>query len=864
MARGRLFALFLAAAPAAASAQAPTDTLWVIPHTHWEGAVFYTREEYLEVGFPHIIHALQLLERYPEYTFVLDQVAYVRPFLERFPEHAAAFRKFVEQGRLELVLGMDVMPDDNRPGGETFVRQIQYGKGWYRRNLGVDVTVGWLLDTFGHHAQMPQLLALGGYRSFWFFRGVPTPDHPTEFLWQGIDGTRIPAVWLPHGYGMFWGAPDRLPEFERFAQQRFASLDSRSRGHDRAAPCGVDVCDPEDALPAVMELEEKSGHDLGFKLRFGVPSRFDAVVAARSDLPLFAGELNPIFQGTYSSRIELKQEGRELEHLLDKVEKLGALGAALGRPNDSDRLLEAWELVLFNQTHDLASGVMTDHVYDAVRGELDHARRIGQELEREELGRLAAAADTRGPGVALIVFNPSGWPRDDVATATIGFTGSGVKSVAVVDAAGEKLPVQIEAAVRAADGSLREARVSFLARGVPPLGFTVCHAAGSTAEEPAAFATSETSAPIAALDNERLHAEFDRASGALTRLTLKEDGWEVVRGAAGAVSREEDHGDLWETFQPLDGGSRIAVLKRQAVPRAGPTTHLSSEFRGEPGTVRTGPLFCEFTVSHPFDGGEFTTTARLVRGARRLEFATRLVNRSKEVRYQVQFPIAITGGRNVQSIPFGAIERPFDVEFPAQDWIDLGDADHGVALLNFGLPGNLVSSDGTMLLSLLRAQTLRGYTEGGGASDLGLELDVPRTLRYALAPHRGDWRDAAVFRDGMEFGRPLVCSKAATHEGPLGASFSLLSISSRNVVLSALQCARDGGLAVRLFEATGRATSGVTLTAAASILEATVTNLLDDPLASLTPDGTRVSIDLRPFEIKTLRLRLAPLVPSSR
>jgi hypothetical protein len=26
---------------------APPDTVYVIPHTHWEGAVFKTREEYL-------------------------------------------------------------------------------------------------------------------------------------------------------------------------------------------------------------------------------------------------------------------------------------------------------------------------------------------------------------------------------------------------------------------------------------------------------------------------------------------------------------------------------------------------------------------------------------------------------------------------------------------------------------------------------------------------------------------------------------------------------------------------------------------------------------------------------------------------
>src|SRR5579862_6631867 len=154
---------------------APMDrqTLYYIPHTHWEGAVFKTREEYLEMGLPNILQALCLLKKYPDYKFTLDQVAYFKPFLERYPEEAAAFRKFVSEGRLQIVGGMDVMPDDVKPGGELFVRQMQYGKQYCREQLGIDVTVAWLLDTFGHHPQLPQLLKEAGYTSFWFCRGVP-------------------------------------------------------------------------------------------------------------------------------------------------------------------------------------------------------------------------------------------------------------------------------------------------------------------------------------------------------------------------------------------------------------------------------------------------------------------------------------------------------------------------------------------------------------------------------------------------------------------------------------------------------------------------------------------------------------------
>ena len=134
------------------------ETFFCIPHTHWEGAVFTTREAYLKIGLPHLVQALQLLKAHPNYRFTLDQVCYAKPFLERYPEEADAFRRFVDEGRLAIVGGTDVMLDVNMPGGESFVRQALYGKRYFREALGVDVTVSWQLDTFGHHAQMPQLL----------------------------------------------------------------------------------------------------------------------------------------------------------------------------------------------------------------------------------------------------------------------------------------------------------------------------------------------------------------------------------------------------------------------------------------------------------------------------------------------------------------------------------------------------------------------------------------------------------------------------------------------------------------------------------------------------------------------------------
>src|SRR5258708_40130034 len=83
----------------AARAQESKPLVLVIPHTHWEGAVFKTREEYLQMGLPHILKALNILKTYPDYRFVLDQMCYIRPFLDRYPSEVPMFRKFLAEGR---------------------------------------------------------------------------------------------------------------------------------------------------------------------------------------------------------------------------------------------------------------------------------------------------------------------------------------------------------------------------------------------------------------------------------------------------------------------------------------------------------------------------------------------------------------------------------------------------------------------------------------------------------------------------------------------------------------------------------------------------------------------------------------------
>ncbi len=764
------------------------------------------------------------------------------------------------------------MLDVNIPSGESWVRQALYGKTYYREKLGADVTVGWALDTFGHHAQMPQLLKLAGYKSYWFQRGVHSNDTPSEFLWEGIDGTRIPAFWLPFGYGMFYPTPGGLFEFDRYARGQWEALGNYSRWPERVAVAGADVIEPEAALPSMVAESNREGK-LPFVLRFGVPSDFEVAVAKRPDRPVLSGELNPVFQGVYSSRIEIKQWMRELERVLASAEHLGALASWLGFPADNAGLARAWEPVLFNQAHDLSSGTMVNKVYgDTVRG-YQFSKSLAEEMVETNLDAIAAKIDTRTEGAPVVVFNPLGWPRNDFAEVDIGFSDAGYQGVELLAPSGETVPVQYLETSRYGDGGIKHAKIAFIARDVPAIGYLLYqvfprHASAAIDENLKATAAAPSSTmheDVGYIENEYYRAAFDLWTGAMTKLHVKPGDWEALGDRpANVVAREQDGGDFWELYGTLNGGRLTAMNRKQGLPPH-ETTHLSNEWVGGDGRTAAGPVFSEFHISHPFGDGSFETGVRLYPGIRRIDIRTSISNNEKFVRYRVLFPTSIQNGQRFDEIPFGAIARPLAQEFPTQNWIDLSDGSRGVALINRGLPGNNVA-DGTLMLSLLRSARISAYPFFGGyepgvSSDLGLELGVTRTFDYALLPHEGDWRAAEVYRTGWEFNHPLTIRKVSSHPGPLPKRWGLLEVSQPDVVVSALKPGRDGSAVLRVYEAAGRPSTGIKIKLNAEIASAREVNLIEDDSAALEVANNTIQFDLGPYQIKTFSLKLRPLEP---
>ncbi len=134
------------------------------------------------------------MKKYPEYIFVCSQAQQYAWMKEYYPDIWNGIKDAVRRGQWEPVGSMWVEVDCNLASGESIVRQILYGKQFFKQEFDYETRDVWLPDVFGYAASMPQIMQKAGVDYFltqkisWNqFNKFP---HHT-FAWEGIDGTRI-------------------------------------------------------------------------------------------------------------------------------------------------------------------------------------------------------------------------------------------------------------------------------------------------------------------------------------------------------------------------------------------------------------------------------------------------------------------------------------------------------------------------------------------------------------------------------------------------------------------------------------------------------------------------------------------------
>ena len=137
--------------------------IYLVPHTHYDVAWAFSKEDSLEIN-EEILKEVMKLMLVPEFKFCLEQTFLLQEIERRNPELWQGLKKMIEEGKLEIVDGQYLMPDTMLPTGEVLVREILFGKRYCQEKFGVEVPVAWAADSFGMNAQLPQIYRKAGYK----------------------------------------------------------------------------------------------------------------------------------------------------------------------------------------------------------------------------------------------------------------------------------------------------------------------------------------------------------------------------------------------------------------------------------------------------------------------------------------------------------------------------------------------------------------------------------------------------------------------------------------------------------------------------------------------------------------------------
>jgi len=392
--------------------------LFVVPHTHWDREWYRSHEAFRYRLVRMLDGLLDLLERDRDFLhFTLDgQTIAVDDYLEVRPAARPRIEALVRAGRLQVGPWF-VLPDEWLVSGEALIRNLRRGLAEAER-LGGAMPVGYVPDQFGHVGQLPQILAGFGLSSAVLWRGVGADVDQTLFTWEAPDGTRLPTVWLPNGYGNGMHLPDAPAALVARLTSELQAQAPRSPVRCVLVMNGSDHLLPQPGLAAALAAARPLLDDVDVELGT-LPAFLEFVqkelAESGTSLRRHLGELRsglraPILAGCASSRLHQKRADFLNDRLLTRyLEPLAAWWASRGGDPDLGALDLAWRVALENHPHDSICGCSIDAVHDAMDARFARvADWAGAHLAHVCAGLGREIEAPAGAGHAVAAWNPHG------------------------------------------------------------------------------------------------------------------------------------------------------------------------------------------------------------------------------------------------------------------------------------------------------------------------------------------------------------------------------------------------------------------------------------------------------------------------
>lgn len=375
--------------------------LSAVGHAHLDLAWLWPVRETIRKGARTFATALYLIEQYSDYVFAASQPQLFQWMKESYPALYRRIKEAVAAGRIEAQGAAWVECDMNITGGESIVRQLLYGRRFFKEEFGVIPDYLWLPDVFGYNGQLPQILKKSGVNYFltqklsWNLINR-FPYH--SFCWKGIDGSAAFSHMLPEDTYSSPAAPRSLLKIQNDYAERAAS-----RHALLAFGIGDGGGGPGDEH--LESLERMKQMDFLPDVRCESTESFlrkwekDA-----ENFPEWHGELYlERHQGTLTTQAKTKRYNRRAELALRELEWIAlAAEQRCGIAYPAGKLEKIWKEVLLYQFHDILPGSSIERVYTESNARYET---LLAEIEMLTAERCAALSAGR------TVFNALPWSR---------------------------------------------------------------------------------------------------------------------------------------------------------------------------------------------------------------------------------------------------------------------------------------------------------------------------------------------------------------------------------------------------------------------------------------------------------------------
>ncbi len=374
----------------------------LIANSHIDPVWLWDKYEGMDEVLNTFKAACDRLDEYPDLKFTMSSICFLKWTAEYAPQVMERIMRHVAAERWEIVGGWWIEPDCNLPTSVSFYKQHEISRRYldqYFENL--EVPVAYNVDSFGHAASLPYILAECGFKYYVFCRPNETEksDLPGNLFYWEHAGKRVLCYRVKYHYTAGRTLEAIKSSFAKVVQ------DPELEEGDFCYFFGVGDHGGGPTKAEIDYLQEQKGRHSGVQTHFSTVLDFFKVAEKRLNIPVYKGDLHYHAVGCYSVNRELKKAIRESEHGLAYTQRLMEMSG--GDPTELNPL---WEKTLFNQFHDIMPGSCSPDAYEQALAEVKSVQNDYRDTSYRLLKKLSSQTPVRCRAGEFRIYNSLPYP----------------------------------------------------------------------------------------------------------------------------------------------------------------------------------------------------------------------------------------------------------------------------------------------------------------------------------------------------------------------------------------------------------------------------------------------------------------------